>query len=63
MDVIHVPYTVIGTVDTTVDKNDKKLCLHAVYTMVQVIHNKINNEAPGYIGSDKFCSVQLLSRL
>jgi len=45
MDAIHVLPTVIGTVDTTVNKNDKKLCLHVVYIMVQVIHNKINNEA------------------
>ena len=46
MDVIHVPHTVICTVDTTVNKNDKQLCLHVVYIMGQVIHNKINNEAP-----------------
>ena len=63
MDAIHVLPTLIGTVDTTVNKNDKKLCLHVVYIMVQVIHNKINNEAPWYVGNDKFCSVQLLSRL
>ena len=63
MDAIHVLPAVIGTVGTTVNKNDKKLCLHVVYIMVQVIHNKINNEAPWYVGNDKFCSVQLLSRL
>lgn len=53
LDAFHVPHSVIGTVDTTVNKNDKNPCLHAVYIMWQVTYNKINNEITWYVSSDK----------
>lgn len=55
VDVISMPiYCDRSTVDTNWwDKMIKPAFMQCTI-MVQVIHNKINNEAPGYIGSDKF---------